>query len=1590
MLAPHQQMRVADMQASTSWPWASVACLFSHQAAARPAATAVVYRDRALTYAELDRLSDRVSDQLLERGVGPDVLIGLCVERSERLLIALLGILKSGGAYLPFEPEWPHARVRHMLSDAKPSFILSDRSFMARFEGCGIGIMPLNADMNGPGLRRRAQAPSPLLPDHLAYVMFTSGSTGRPKGVMITQGALSTFLASMAERPGLHESDIVVAVTPFTFDIAALELILPLLRGGTVVVADRVVSRDGEALQRLLSQSRATILQATPATWRILVAAGWRPRPGLRMFCGGEALTHDLASTLTASGNVLWNLYGPTETTIWSSAGQVKPGGPVSLGDAVEGARVHVLDDRLSPCTPGEIGEIYIGGGCVARGYVGRPDLTAARFLPDPFGTGTRLYRTGDLARVGADGGLEFVGRSDRQIKLRGYRIELDEIESVLEAQANVQQAAVTLCGRDTDTLHLVGYVTPDRRRLRSSAAYRQARAEAVELWETIFDNVYSAETGAHGPRFAGLDSSYTRRPLPLPEQQEWLRSTVERLRGSRLGHVLEIGCGQGLLLQELAPHSLSYRGADPSRAAITALKQWISGQAQFRHVDLLHRPATRLDDIAHESIDTIIVNSVIQYFPDVEYLIEVLRHAAPLLAPGGRLFIGDVRHLGLLPLFHTSVQLCRSAAALTMGEFKERCARAMAAEAELAVDPRFFGAGPSLLKDVGEARILLKRGVSDNEMTRYRYDVLLSTGDGRAAPPAVPVDWQPATGWAAELDDMLSRRACGHIEIRNVPNRRLTKDIGARNIVEASSENRLVEDVRREVEALPAVGGDPEAFYAVGERHGYEVCVSWSPGCADGRFDVQFWHASQGRGPVLPTTPAGACRQDWEDCATNPILNALARQTGPVIREALKPSLPDYMIPTAIVVLDHMPVTSNGKVDRKALAASKTLGAEVEADLLTPTEEMLASFWRELLQGRQINRDDNFISLGGHSLLAMQMISRIRAAYGIELPLRTVFETPTLGELAAHLEDLKARAPETGPSPAMPRSPGRAIPLSYAQQEIWFVEQLGVAGPAYNMPVVIELRGPLDCEALLKAFEQLLSRHEILRTRIVTNAGRPCQQIDGSPDVRMAVEDLSVLTGPQKDQRRDQIVEELSRREFDLSASPLFRAGLIRLGDREHLLLIVLHHMISDEWSNDILVRELLAMYRAVVRGQAPQLPPSPLQYADYAIGQRESHPAAGDEQRLAYWKRKLKGVPDYLALPTDFARPAAHSYQGGNIRFLVSGEVCDRLKALGRAENATFFMVLLATFQWLLARWSGQTDIVIGTPSAQRDSIELETSLGLFVETLPMRTNLQEARSFVELLRSVRATAMEAYDHAVPFSQLLEALRPARSPAFQPIFQVWMAMQNLPYQQDDVDDLAIRWRNQETATAKFDLSLHVYERDSDIEMEFEYSTALFSRKAIEALSSKFAALLEAAASDPGALLSLAQSSEIAPSRPESAPSPPNVRLDPIVRPGATEKAILEVWEEVLNIPTAGPLDNFFDIGGSSIGLVAVREKLEHRLQRPIQILQMFMHPTARALAAQLGGMNDHFKADDIHNRALKQRRALALRRPIAVGRMV
>ena len=1019
--------------------------VFEQQVERTPNAVACVAAGGSLSYAELNQRANQLAHFLKARGVGPGQRVGLFVERSLMMMVGLLGIQKSGAAYVPLDPSYPAERLRLTLDDAQVPVLVTQQSLSSSMPKHATEVVYLDSDWAKIAAQPMSNPASGAMPEDLVYVIFTSGSTGRPKGVEVPHRAVVNLLTFMGKELEMGAEDVFPALASFAFDMSIPELYLALVTGGRVIVGERHLAANGEALAEVLRATGATVVHATPTTWNLLLGAGFTGQ-GLKRVIGAEALPRELSTRLLTADPSLYNFYGPTETTVWSAFHHFRsPEEPVVVGRPLANTRIYILDGHGQAVPVGVPGEIHIAGEGVSCGYLNRPELTAEKFIPDPFAAqpDAKMYRTGDLGRFLPDGRIEFQGRVDNQVKVRGYRIELGEIETVLGQHPGVQECVVMAREDVPGDKRLVGYVV----------AAGGERAEAAEL------------------------------------------------------------------------------------------RAWV------------------------------------------------------------------------------------------------------------------------------------------------------------------------------------------------------------------------------------------------------------------------------------------------------------------------KQRLPEYMTPVAFVTLERFPLSPNGKVDRKQLPAPEYVRPELSRayqGARTPAEEVIAGIWAEVLKLDQVGMEDDFFELGGHSLLATQVVSRIRQAFRVELPLRAMFEAPTVAGLAERTEAL-ARSDEGLEAPPITRvARDRALPLSFAQQRLWFLDQLEPENPLYNVPHIVRLTGGLNAAVLEQALKEIVRRHETLRTRFESVDDQPVQVI--APELRVPLEiiDLTSLPEGEREAEARRLAMEEVKRPFHLATGPLVRALLIKIADNDHALVVNTHHIISDRWSLGVLSQELAALYEAYAAGQPSPLPELGIQYADYAVWQRQYLAGGTLDRQLEYWKQQLAGAPPTLDLPTDRPRQALENFWGGVHKQALSPRLARELRILSRRHSVTFFMTLLAAFQVFLARWSGQDDVVVGTDLANRTRVETEKLIGFFVNLLPVRLRLVADSDFIEVLKQVREAALGAFAHQdLPFDKLVEELRPERKLTHNPLVQVLFVMQNTPQAYQEFGGLKLCPMGV-SSTSRFDLVLFINDPDGSPNATWMYNPNLFDETTVKRAAALFEVLLVQVATAP------------------------------------------------------------------------------------------------------------------------------------------
>ena len=955
--------------------------LLAAAVAAHPDAVAVVDGTRTFSYRELDEWSTRLARVLIDVGVGPERAVGVAVDRCAELVAAWWAVLKAGGVYVPVDGDHPVERIATVLDSVAAVCVLTCGADTLAGAGTrpvlridGLDLSGLRSDpiTDHGSFPRRFARPDPGVHD-TAYVIFTSGSTGEPKGVAVSHAGLLGAAAAQRLAYGLSSDSRVLMVASPTFDASLFEILMATGSASALVVAPPDVYA-GEALTALMQRQRVTATLLTPTVASSLDRA--RLDGLTTLITGGEACPDELVHAW-APGRQMFNAYGPSEATIWATGASLTPAQSVTIGRPIPGVRTLVLDARLRPVPGGVVGELYLGGPALAHGYVGRPRLTADRFVanphPDTAGArGERMYRTGDLARWNPDGTLDYLGRVDTQIKLRGQRIELGEIESALLACPQVSQAAAAVHHGTTGS-QLVAYITFEH----ASNTNRDTEhdAEIVEEWQNIYDELYASvdtegEKPGFGNDFRGWNSSYTGEPIPLDEMAEWRSATVDRILALQPRRVLEIGVGSGLLLSRIAPAAERYVATDISAVVVQTIAQSLQElQIPWRdRVELLARPAHVTDSLPQGYFDTVIVNSVVQYFPNAAYLTEVLDNAVDLLAPGGSLFIGDVRNHTLQTAFQTGIVLSRTdTTTADAAVIRQRVEHAVLGEAELLLAPEFFTTWADGHASAAGVEIQVKRGEADNELSRYRYDVTIHKGPAPVRSlAAIPAwTWDECEGLAG-VHARLTEQHPEAVRIAGIPRAGVMADVRLEQALAAGL-----------VETAETSGVTPEELHRFGESIGYRVAVTW--GAEPGTVDAVFVAPADTARPALtdlylPQAGAPQAAHANEPHSATKIS---------AVRQRLGTWLPDYMVPPHIVVLDAMPLTSSGKLDRKALPAPEYSDSDGYRAPAGAVEEILADVYARVLGLQRVGVDDSFFDLGGDSLSAMRLIGAVNSQPG-------------------------------------------------------------------------------------------------------------------------------------------------------------------------------------------------------------------------------------------------------------------------------------------------------------------------------------------------------------------------------------------------------------------------------------------------------------------------------------------------------------------------------------------------------------------------------------------------------------------------------
>jgi amino acid adenylation domain-containing protein len=1383
--------------------------LFEEQAERTPFALALVSVGEQLTYEELNRRANQLAHYLRERGVGPDVPVGLCVERSIESLVGMLGILKAGGAYVPLDPAYPRERLAFMLSDARPPVLLTQSKLLETLPAHDARVVCLDADWQTISRESAKNPRSGVAQDNLAYIIYTSGSTGRPKGVLVSQGALVCHCRGIIEAYGLTPADRVLQFASLSFDVAAEEIFPSWLAGASVVLPPEHAPIHVPDFLELIARDKVTVINLPATYWHELARELSGPKkalpPAIRLvIAGSEKVSTELLSLWKTfvDRRVRWmNAYGLTEatvtTTVYEPPGRDDVDGQkksVPIGRPLANRKIYILDAALQPVPPGVRGEIYIGGATLARGYLNHADLTAEKFIPDPFSEepGARLYRTGDLGRYLKDGNIEFLDRSDTQVKVRGFRIELGEIEAVLSAHPELREAAVMAQKDETGDVRLVAYVVPH---LEDAGEH----VPQIELWPSVGEYQVYDEL-----MYYAMTSDELR--------VDKYRTAIERSVKDKT--VLEIGTGKDVILARLCVAA----GARKVYAIEALDESYVAAQALVKSLGLTDKitliKGYSFDVSLSEKVD-VCVSEIIGTIGGSEGVVPILNDARRFLKEDGVMIPQRcMTRIAAVQLPESILESPRFSE--LSGKYVEKIFHQVGHEFDVRV----------CLRNFPQANLLSDSGIFED--LDFKGHV------------------EPASSHEIILNITESGRLDGFLLWINL---QTAKDV-------------VIDNLEAEYSWLPVYF--PVFHPGLYVNEGDVIKATCRAALSDNGINPDYKIAGvllrQDSEAVEFAYDSSHHQPDFKKTDFYRRLFSQSTFTGPVsesssinarsLRAYLSERLPDYMLPSVFVNLPSMPLMPSGKIDRRALPAPERMRPEWSAGFIAPRnpiEEMLAGIWCEVLKLEEVSIDANFFELGGHSLLATQVISRVREVFQVDIPLHYLFEARTIAGLSLKIEKRMGEEQESSSVPLVPVPRDVDLPLSFVQQRFWFLQQLMPESSAYNISSAVRLKGALDVRALERSFGEIVRRHEILRTTFHTIEGRPVQAIKTGVDLSLPLLDLRENPPELREMEARRLATEEARRPFDLAQGPLMRVRLLRLETDMHILILTLHHIVSDGWSTGILIHELTAIYEAFTNAQTSPLAELPIQYADFAYWQREWLKGDVLESRLAYWKRQFGDGLTALNLPTDRPRPPVQTSQGSYQSLVLSANLADAIKALGQRESVTLFMTLLAAFKILLHRYTEQPDIVVGSSIANRNRVETEGLIGLLINTLVLRTDLSGDPTFRELLARVREVALGAYTHQdLPFEQLLEELRQEWDASRAPVFQVAFQLQNFSLPSMELKGLTLSPMEVESETAKFDLSMSMMETETGLTGMLEYSTDLFDAATIRRMLDHFQTLLE------------------------------------------------------------------------------------------------------------------------------------------------
>lgn len=1005
--------------------------IFEEKVKDTPESIAVVCGDKKLTYKELDCYSNYMANTLLNNNIGRGDVVGICTDRSVHMIVAILSILKTGAAYIALDPKYPKDRLNYIVNDSDVKIVVKEKGIEDDvIEKKDLKFIDIDIDIDCSNDQCKLLKQT-VYPDDTAYVLYTSGSTGNPKGALISHYNVVRLFQSTEYYYKFTNEDVWTFFHSYAFDFSVWELWGALLYGGKLVIVPYMISRSPKQFHQLLIDEKVTVLNQTPSAFRQLVNIDIEQDEKLNLryvIFGGEALKKSILEPWVRKYGFdspkLVNMYGITETTVHVTLGVVENFDDVEddripVGKPLDDLQVYILDENKMLLPIGAVGEMYVGGGGVSKGYLNRPELTKERFVENPYSKNDNkiMYKSGDLARYKENGDLDYIGRIDEQVKVNGFRVELGEIESTIKECSEVKDCIVQLRKVNSDDNRIIAYVIP-----KDDDSDKEVDEERVSQWQSVFDATYSNkkddEVDDPTLNITGWNSSYTGKPIAKEHMVKWVDYTINSIKKIPHKKVMEIACGTGMILFKIAPETEYYLGSDFSTVAIDYIKEQLKSDAyNMPQVDLLARAADNFEGIQERYFDLVIINSVTQCFPSAEYLVDVLEKAVNSVKDGGHIFVGDSRNFNLLDVFHGSVEFFKAKENEDRLYLQSHLHHAINAESELLISPEFFYVLKKRCPRISDVEIRLKRGREENEMVPFRFDVVLyiekdSSNDNY---DINNYDWYKDEINKEKVESLL-KEDISNVAIRNIPNKMLVRNVKLLDSIRNGQSSETKKEITKYLDDLNLEGFYAEDFYELGESYGYNVSVMWNGKESGEYFDVVFQNPKSKPLATRLLNQEIVVKDDFKYYANVPHKGEDIDKIVPEIRDYVKERVPYYMVPANFIVMNEFPLTTNGKLDKKALPLPNYEITQVSTEFVEPRnaiEEVLVQIVCDILEFDKVGVRDNFFELGGNSILATKFATRIKENLGIEIQLRDIFSFPTIEEIAEKVMELLTMAIE-------------------------------------------------------------------------------------------------------------------------------------------------------------------------------------------------------------------------------------------------------------------------------------------------------------------------------------------------------------------------------------------------------------------------------------------------------------------------------------------------------------------------------------------------------------------------------------------------